>query len=108
MQGLACPRCFAQLNESRCNSCAVNYSQLGDIFWLWPDPVNALLDWRNRFGGTPLGACVHGALYGWRKDTDFPGTAEALVRAGSRYTAEALPTGHDAIDEVLRRHLKDA
>ena len=49
MQGLACPRCFARLNESRCNSCAVNYSQLGDIFWLWPDPVNALLDWRNRF-----------------------------------------------------------
>ena len=49
MQGLACPRCFARLNESRCNSCAINYSQLGDIFWLWPDPVNALLDWRNRF-----------------------------------------------------------
>ena len=49
MHGLACPRCFTQLDELRCNACNINFSQLGDVFWLWPDPANALLDWRNRF-----------------------------------------------------------
>ncbi|NKB97571.1 MAG: methyltransferase domain-containing protein [Pseudomonadales bacterium] len=49
MQALACPLCFSSLTELRCSSCAITYSQLGDLFWLWPDPVNALLDWRNRY-----------------------------------------------------------
>lgn len=64
------------------------------------------LDWRNRFGGTPLGACVWGSVHGWRKDTDYPATAEALIRAGSHYTADAIPCGNDAVDDVLRRCLK--
>ena len=49
MQGLACPRCYVPLQELRCDACAINFSQLGDVYWMWPDPVNALLDWRNRF-----------------------------------------------------------
>lgn len=49
MQGLACPRCFAPLSVLQCNACSINYSQLGATYWMWSDPVHALLDWRNRF-----------------------------------------------------------
>ncbi|MDG2278565.1 MAG: class I SAM-dependent methyltransferase [Pseudomonadales bacterium] len=49
MHSLACPRCFTTLAELRCHSCAITYPKLGNLLWLWPDPVNALLDWRNRY-----------------------------------------------------------
>ena len=49
MHGLACPRCFAALDDLKCRACSVNYSKLGNVFWMWPEPVETLLDWRNRF-----------------------------------------------------------
>lgn len=60
---------------------------------------------RNEFGGTPLEACIHGALHGWQ--TGFPQdharVVELLLAAGTEIKSEHLPSGHDAIDDVLRR-----
>ena len=55
MQGLACPRCRQPLTPAggkqklRCIPCKVDFPMLGDVAWLWPEPGNALLDWRNRY-----------------------------------------------------------
>ena len=38
---------------------------------------------KNAHGGTPLEACLWGSLHGWRTDGDYPGTVEALLRAGA-------------------------
>lgn len=65
-----------------------------------PEPP---LERLNEFGGTPLGACIHGARHGWR--TGFPQDHEATVRllvgAGAQFDLGDMPTGHDAIDAVL-------
>lgn len=57
----------------------------------------------NEFGGTPLGACLHGAVHGWRKDGDYPATVELLLQAGSKYTSSAHPVPE--ISAVLARYL---
>ena len=65
-----------------------------------------IYEWTSGFDTGPLEACVFGAVRGWRKDTDYPGTVEALILAGSRYTAEIILSGDEVVDTVLRRHLR--
>ena len=58
------------------------------------------------YGGTLLGNCVYGALYGWCAESgDFPATIELLLQAGERVNASYLPTGLDDVDALLRKAL---
>jgi ankyrin repeat protein len=63
---------------------------------------------KNEFGGIPLGACIYGSLNGW--DTghprDYVRTLKLLLEAGSPLDPTILPTGNDALDEVMRAWLK--
>ncbi len=64
-----------------------------------------------RYGGTPLGNCIYGALHGWgcaSGDCDFATTARLLVEAGERVDPTWLPTGLDDLDAVLRAHVEAA
>jgi ankyrin repeat protein len=59
------------------------------------------------FGSTPLGWAVHGSMNGW------PGTSSEnhddvvglLLDAGAEFDPDIFPTGHDAIDSVLKSRL---
>lgn len=66
------------------------------------------LEFTNEFGGTPLGACIYGALNGW--ETGHPRnhaqTVKALLEAGAKLDPTIVPTGNDEIDAVLREWLK--
>ncbi len=64
------------------------------------------LAWLNRYGGTPLGTCLYGRQHTWRSDGDFPASVKLLVEAGSAVEAGWLPTGAEAIDEILRAGLR--
>ncbi len=58
-----------------------------------------------QFHGTAMGWLVHGALNPWGFSTGRHGDcAHLLLDAGARVDAASLPTGHDAIDRVLRKH----
>ena len=67
------------------------------------DP-NPPLTVENEFGGTPIGACIYGAINGW--DTGHPRdharTLALLLDAGARPDPTIIPTGHDGIDGILR------
>jgi hypothetical protein len=57
-------------------------------------------------GGTALGWCIFGSLYGWRVGTgEFAAVAELLLAAGEQVEFDMLPTGRDDLDRVLRAHL---
>ena len=60
------------------------------------------LDWLNGYGGTPLATCLYGRQHSWRSDGDFPASVKLLAGAGSEVKAEWLPSGDNAVDEVLR------
>jgi SAM-dependent methyltransferase/uncharacterized protein YbaR (Trm112 family) len=52
---LACPRCFGgPVALARagwiCAACSSGYPVIGEIPWLFPEPRQALADWRGRFG----------------------------------------------------------
>ena len=64
------------------------------------------LTWLNGYGGTPLTTCLYGRQHSWRDDGDFPASVELLVAAGAEVRAEWLPTGDDAIDDILRQALE--
>jgi ankyrin repeat protein len=66
---------------------------------------NAPIDQINGYGGTPLGSAVYGVTHSWRHDGDFPATIEALIQAGSKVESRWIPSGSEAVDEILRRHL---
>lgn len=78
------------------------YAEIVEML-LTHDP-NPPITEKNEFGGMPLGACIHGALNGWH--TGFPQdharTVRMLLEAGSPLDTGPMPTGHDAIDAVLR------
>ncbi len=63
------------------------------------------LSWLNGYGGTPLTTCLYGRQHSWRDDGDFPASMKLLVEAGSEVRADWLPTGDEAIDDVLKRAL---
>jgi ankyrin repeat protein len=59
-----------------------------------------------QFHGTAMGWLIHGALNPWGFATGQYGKcANLLLGAGARVDEASLPTGHDAIDRVLREHL---
>ncbi|MBL8155807.1 MAG: ankyrin repeat domain-containing protein [Anaerolineae bacterium] len=67
---------------------------------------NPPLSLQNCYGGRPLDSAIYGSAHSWRWDGDFPATVEALIAAGSDIPANAIPSGNEAVDVVLRRHLK--
>ena len=59
-----------------------------------------------QFHGTAMGWLIHGALNPWGFSAGRHGEcAHLLLGAGARVDEASLPTGHDAIDRVLREHL---
>ncbi|MEM7453776.1 MAG: ankyrin repeat domain-containing protein [Planctomycetota bacterium] len=66
------------------------------------------LTWVNSYGGTPLGACVWGSVHGWKKDTDYIGTATLLIDAGSEIKEVWLPVDKNPeMDRLLRKRLSE-
>ena len=67
---------------------------------------NPPIDAQDRqFHDTAMGWLIHGALNPWGFSTGQHGEcAQLLLGAGARANAASLPTGHDAIDRVLREH----
>ena len=58
-----------------------------------------------QFHGSTMGWLIHGALNPWGFSTGRYGEcAHLLLRAGVRVNEASLPTGHDALDRVLREH----
>jgi Ankyrin repeat len=58
-----------------------------------------------QFRGTAMGWLIHGALNPWGFSTARHGEcAHLLLGAGAEVDEASLPTGHDAIDQVLREH----
>lgn len=79
------------------------------------DVIRALLEaddapplaWRNGYGGSPLATALYGRQHTWRADGDFPASVKLLVEAGSAVKADWLPTGDEAIDQILGTALAD-
>jgi ankyrin repeat protein len=66
-------------------------------------PIDAL---DRQFHGTAVGWLIHGALNPWGLSTGrHSECARLLLLAGAQVDEASLPTGHDAIDRVLREHL---
>src|SRR6516162_646513 len=67
---------------------------------------NPPIDAQDRqFQGTVVGWLIHGALNPWGLSTGRHGDcAHLLLEAGAQVNEASLPTGHDAIDQVLREH----
>jgi ankyrin repeat protein len=82
-----------------------NPDMLADVLRYDP-PIDA----RDRqFSGTPMGWLVHGALEPWGFSTGRHGEcARLLLDAGAQVDETTLPTGHDAVDRVLREHFVGA
>jgi len=58
-----------------------------------------------QFQGTAMGWLIHGALNPWGFATGrYADCAILLLDAGAHADEASLPTGHDAIDGVLRKH----
>ena len=70
-----------------------------------PEPP---LTQQNEFGTTPLITCIHGSLNGWKTGhpQDHVRTLQSLLEAGSPLDPTLLPTGNDALDDVMRAWLK--
>jgi hypothetical protein len=64
---------------------------------------NPPIEARDRqFDGTAMDWVIHGAL---NPGQSRPGdTARLLLDAGAQVDDASLPTGHDALDQVLRQH----
>ncbi len=67
---------------------------------------NPPIDAQDRqFDGTAMDWLIYGALKPWGFSTGQYGEcAHLLLRAGARVDMASLPTGHDAVDRVLRQH----
>ncbi len=58
-----------------------------------------------RYHGTAMDWLIHGALNPWGFASGRHGEcARLLLGAGARIDAASLPSGHDAVDRVLREH----
>lgn len=66
-----------------------------------PDPP---LAWKNQYGGTPLEACIHGALHGWSTGhaQNHARCVSLLLDTGAGFESSWFPTGHGKIDAVFR------
>jgi ankyrin repeat protein len=82
-----------------------NPEMLADVLKHDP-PINAQ---DRQFRGTPMGWLIHGALNPWGLSAGRHGEcARLLLDAGAQVDEASLPTGHDAIDAVLRAHFVGA
>jgi hypothetical protein len=62
-----------------------------------------------QFHGTPMDWLIHGALTPWGFSTGrHAACARLLLDAGAQIDEASLPTGHDAVDQVLRQHFVGA
>jgi ankyrin repeat protein len=69
-------------------------------------PMNAQ---DSQFHGTPMDWLIHGALTPWGFSTGrHAECARLLLDAGAQIDEASLPTGHDAVDQVLRQHFVGA
>ncbi len=57
------------------------------------------------FNATPLGWCIHAATEARCGSNDYAGTVKCLLDAGAAFADDAFPTGHAAIDAVLKAKL---
>jgi ankyrin repeat protein len=59
-----------------------------------------------QFQGIPMSWLIYGALNPWRgiSSERHGACARLLLDAGAQVDEASLPTGHDAIDQVLRKH----
>jgi len=59
-----------------------------------------------QFHGTPMGWLIHGALNPWRgiSTGQHDKCARLLLDAGAQVDEASLPTGHEAVDQMLRAH----
>jgi SAM-dependent methyltransferase len=48
-RGLACPYCGGELHALQCSACGGVIPAFDGIPWLFPDPVAARMEWRNRY-----------------------------------------------------------
>jgi ankyrin repeat protein len=65
------------------------------------DPAIGVRD--ARYGGTPLGWCVHGSMHGEKKKTGaFAEVARLLIEAGEVVDPAMVPTGRDDVDQALQ------
>ena len=64
------------------------------------------LDFKNRFGGVPLGCCAYGATHSWKQGTDHLGAARAMIAAGAKVDPSWLPIENEAMDQLFRSHLE--
>jgi len=46
---IACPGCFAPLQDFACHACGKTYPHIGGVPVLFPEPEYAIADWRNRW-----------------------------------------------------------
>jgi ankyrin repeat protein len=82
-----------------------NPDMLEDVLKYNP-PINAQ---DRQFKGTPMGWLIHGALNPWGVSAGRHGAcARLLLDAGAQVDEASLPTGHDAIDQVLRQQFVGA
>jgi len=66
------------------------------------------LEFKNKFGGTPLSCCIWGSKHSWMKSdsrSDHKRCAELLIAAGSHFEASWIPTQCVEMDELLKAHL---
>jgi hypothetical protein len=79
-----------------------NADMLGDVLRHNP-PINAQ---DHQYHGTPMDWLIHGAIEPWRGiSTGRHGACvRPLLDAGAQVDEASLPTGHDAVDRVLREH----
>jgi ankyrin repeat protein len=79
-----------------------NADMLEDVLRYNP-PINAQ---DRQYNGTPMDWLIHGALDPWRGiSTGRHGACvRPLLDAGAQVEEASLPTGHDAIDRILREH----
>ena len=71
------------------------------------DP-NPPLEFKNKFGGTPLSCCIWGSKHSWMKSdprSNHKRCVELLIGAGSHFEASWIPTVNKEMDEVLRAYL---
>ena len=67
---------------------------------------NPPIDAQDRqFHGTAMGWLIHGALGPWGSSTgQHAECARTLLDAGAAVDEASLPTGHEAVDQVLRQY----
>jgi len=68
----------------------------------------AAVDVADGKGRTPLALAVRACVDSYWTDSRTPESVEALLRAGARVNGVNFPSGYAAVDELLRRHGKDA